>query len=93
LDRGTSLDGRKIEEFTTREREEVAEKLKVTLKKSLIGRIPKHRRTVKALGLRKINQVVWHDDNPVIRGMIKEVEYLLEVERASLNIEKEKRNE
>ncbi len=72
-----------------REREEVTEKLKVTLKKSLIGRIPKHRRTVKALGLRKINQVVWHDDNPVIRGMIKEVEYLLEVERASLNIEED----
>jgi len=54
--------------------------LKITLKKSVIGRLKSHRRTVKSLGLRKINQSVIHDDNPSIRGMVNKVSYLLEVE-------------
>jgi large subunit ribosomal protein L30 len=55
-------------------------KLKVTQRKSLIGRKRDHRRTIKALGLRKINHSVLHDDTPVIRGMIHQVRYLVEVE-------------
>lgn len=55
-------------------------KLKITLKRSLIGRKEKHRRTVRALGLKKINSQVIHNDTPQIRGMIRQVAYLLEVE-------------
>ncbi len=54
-------------------------KLKVTLIKSRFGRVPKHRRTLSALGLRKINQVVVKPDNPQIRGMIQQVDYLVKV--------------
>lgn len=54
--------------------------LSISLVKSLIGRKPKHRRTIKALGLRKIDQTVVKEDSPQIRGMIKQVEYLLKVE-------------
>lgn len=55
-------------------------KLKIKLVKSPIGKIETHKRTVKALGLRKIGQVVEQEDNPHIRGMIKQVSYMLEVE-------------
>ena len=54
--------------------------LKIALKKSVIGRLKSHRRTVQSLGLRKINHSVIHDDNPSIRGMVNKVSYLLEVE-------------
>ncbi|MGI5949264.1 50S ribosomal protein L30 [Peptoniphilus sp.] len=54
--------------------------LKIKLIKSPIGKIPKHRKTIKALGLRKIGQVVEKNDTPQIRGMIKAVDYMLEVE-------------
>lgn len=57
----------------------MAQKLAVTLKRSLIGRTQVQRDTVKALGLRKLHQTVEHDDNPVIRGMINRVSHLLEV--------------
>lgn len=55
-------------------------KLKITLKKSLSGRITKHRRTISALGLKHINHQVVKDDHPAIRGMIEKVNYLLTVE-------------
>lgn len=55
-------------------------KLKITLKKSLIGRKKDHIATVNALGLKKIGKVVEHEDNPQIKGMINKVSYLLEVE-------------
>lgn len=57
-------------------------KLKVTLRKSVIGTKPTHRATVKALGLSKIGKTVEHNDTPQIRGMINKVSYLLEVEEA-----------
>ncbi|MFD1708094.1 50S ribosomal protein L30 [Siminovitchia sediminis] len=57
----------------------MAQKLAVTLKRSLIGRTQDQRDTVKALGLRKLHQTVEHDDNPAIRGMIKKVSHLVEV--------------
>lgn len=54
--------------------------IKITQKKSLIGRIGKHRRTARALGLKKINHSVIKDDTPEIRGMVASIRYLLEVE-------------
>jgi len=57
----------------------VAKNLQITLKKSIIGAIPKHKKTVEALGLKKINQVVTKQDNPQMRGMIHQVKHLLEV--------------
>ena len=55
-------------------------KVKITLVKSPIGAIPKHRKTVEALGLKKMNQTVEQPDNPQIRGSIAKVGYLLKVE-------------
>lgn len=55
-------------------------KLKVTLKRSKIGQLDGHKKTVKAMGLKKVNTTVEHDDNPVIRGMINKVRHLVEVE-------------
>lgn len=54
-------------------------RLRIRLKKSYFGRIPKHRRTLDALGLKRIGQVRIKPDNPQIRGMIREVSYLIEV--------------
>jgi large subunit ribosomal protein L30 len=61
-------------------RRPVAKKLKVTLVKSLIGLSPRQEATAKALGLRRIRQVVEHDDTPTIRGMIHAVSFCLKVE-------------
>ncbi|QAT41384.1 50S ribosomal protein L30 [Clostridium sp. JN-9] len=57
-------------------------KLKITLTKSLIGRKKDHIATVNALGLKKINSIVEHEDTPQIKGMINKVSYLLKVEEA-----------
>ena len=54
--------------------------IKVTLVKSPIGAIPKHRKTVEALGLRKLRASNVHQDNPAIRGMIHHVKHLVQVE-------------
>jgi large subunit ribosomal protein L30 len=54
--------------------------IKVTLVKSLIGRIESHRATVKGLGLRRMHHTVEVQDTPAIRGMINTVGYLLKVE-------------
>ena len=55
-------------------------KLKVTLTRSLIGRPETQRKTVKALGLRKLNSVSVLPDNPAVRGQIHKVEHLVTVE-------------
>ena len=55
-------------------------KLKVTYSKSAIGYTESQKGTIRALGLRKLNQTVEHDDNPVIRGMIFKVKHLVTVE-------------
>jgi len=55
-------------------------RLKVRLKKSLIGRNRKTRAVVASLGLRKVNSVAIHNDCPEIRGMIRKIDYLLEIE-------------
>ena len=54
--------------------------VKVTLVKSMIGRKPKHLETIKGLGLRRIRHTVELEDTPSVRGMIKQVSYLLKVE-------------
>ena len=60
----------------------MADKLKVTLVKSPIGCVPKHRRTVEALGLKKVNKTVELPDNAAVRGMVNQVSYLIKVEEA-----------
>jgi len=54
--------------------------LRITLKKSMIGRPEKHRRVVRSLGLRKLNKTVALEETPTIRGMIRKVSHMLEVE-------------
>jgi large subunit ribosomal protein L30 len=54
--------------------------LKVTLVKSIIGLSPKQEGTVRALGLRRIRQMVEHEDSPTVRGMINAVPFCLKVE-------------
>ncbi|MBQ8813842.1 MAG: 50S ribosomal protein L30 [Lachnospiraceae bacterium] len=58
----------------------MADKLKVTLVKSPIGAVPKHRKTVEALGLRKLNKTVELPDNEAVRGMLWHVKHLVKVE-------------
>ena len=57
----------------------MANKLSVTWKVSGIGYKRDQRRTIEALGLRKLNQTVVHDDTPSIRGMVFKVRHLVEV--------------
>ena len=54
--------------------------LRITLVKSTIGAIPKHKKTVEALGLKKLNSVVEQQDNAAIRGMLNQVKHLVKVE-------------
>ena len=55
-------------------------KLKVTQIKSVIGRPQSHRRVVTALGLRRHQMIVIHEDTPAIRGMLHKVRHLVRVE-------------
>jgi large subunit ribosomal protein L30 len=54
--------------------------VKVTQFKSSIGRLPKHRATLRGLGLRRINHTVELEDTPSVRGMINKVYYMVKVE-------------
>ena len=56
--------------------------LKITLVKSPIGAVPKHKRTVEALGLKKTGKTVVLPDNAATRGMVKQVQHLVKVEEA-----------
>ena len=58
----------------------MAGKLKITLVKSTIGAIPKHRKTVEALGLKKLNTTVEMPDNAATRGQIQQIRHLVKVE-------------
>jgi large subunit ribosomal protein L30 len=60
----------------------MAGKLKITLKKSRIGRTQLQRKVLDGLGLRRRHQVVELKDTPAIRGMVKKVEFMLDVEEA-----------
>ncbi len=58
----------------------MADKLRITLVKSPIGAKPKHKKTVEALGLKKLNSTVEQADNAAIRGMVAQVCHLVKVE-------------
>jgi large subunit ribosomal protein L30 len=58
-------------------------KLKITWKKSAIGYAQDQKDTIKALGLRKLNQTVIKEDNPCIRGMVFKVKHLVDVEEVN----------
>lgn len=58
----------------------MANTLKITLIKSTIGAKPQHRKTVKALGLKRIRHTVEQPDNPQIRGMVERVRHMVEVQ-------------
>ena len=67
--------------MATKKNENAADKmLKVTLVKSTIGSLEKHKKTVQALGLKKIRSSVVGRDNPAMRGMIFAVKHLVTVE-------------
>lgn len=54
--------------------------LKVTQVKSVIGSLGNHKKTVRALGLRRIRDSRVHNDTPQIRGMVRNVRHLVHVE-------------
>lgn len=58
----------------------MADKLKVTLVKSPIGAVPKHKKTVAALGLKKVNHSVELPNNAATLGMVQQVRHLVKVE-------------
>lgn len=55
--------------------------LRITQRRSAIGRSPAQRETLKALGLRRVDQSVEHPDEPTVRGMLTRVEHLVSWER------------
>ena len=58
----------------------MAEKLRITLVKSPIGAVPKHRKTVEVMGLTKMHKTVELPDNAATRGQIQQIGYMLKVE-------------
>jgi len=56
-------------------------KISVKQVKSAIGRTKTQKRTLEALGLKKLHQVVEHDDSPAILGMVQAVSHLVEVQK------------
>lgn len=60
--------------------EQPMKKLQITLVKSPIGYSERHKATVRALGLHRMNQTVVHADTPVVRGMLAKIGHLVKVE-------------
>ena len=60
----------------------MAEKLRITLIKSPIGAVPKHRKTVEAMGLTKMHKTVELPNNDATMGMVQQVRHLVKVEEA-----------
>ena len=58
-------------------------KLKITQVRSGVGKKTKQRRTLEALGFKKHQQTVVHNDGPAVRGMINRVRHLVEVEETN----------
>ena len=54
-------------------------KIKIKQVRSAINRPMRQKRTIEALGLRKMNHVVEHDDTPQIKGMIAKVSHMVEI--------------
>jgi len=59
---------------------EQAKRLRITWVKSDIGYSVRQKETIKALGLRRLGDVVEHDNTPAVRGMAQKVEHLLRIE-------------
>ena len=57
--------------------------LKITLVKSPIGAVPKHRATVQSMGLRKLNKTIVLPDNAATRGQIQQIRHLIKVEEVT----------
>lgn len=55
-------------------------KLRITWKRSTIGRVVKQERTIEALGLKRLHHTVIHEATPQIRGMVNKVRHLVEIE-------------
>jgi large subunit ribosomal protein L30 len=58
----------------------MSRKIRVTYVRSAIGYNVRQKRTIKALGLRRLGDVVSHDDSPAVRGMVNKVSHLVQVE-------------
>jgi large subunit ribosomal protein L30 len=61
----------------------LAEKIRITWRKSAIGYKVDQKRTIKALGLKRLGHTVEHADTPVVRGMIGKVRHLVDVSEIS----------
>jgi len=59
---------------------DAVKKLRITLTKSAIGYTEKHKATVRALGLHRLNQTVEQVDSPVLRGMLRKINHLVKIE-------------
>jgi len=57
-------------------------KIKISLVRSTIGQLPKHRATVRSLGLRKVGSSTVQESSPAIMGMVKAVSHLVKVEES-----------
>ena len=64
-------------------------RLRVTWTKSAIGYAANQKRTIAALGLRRLHQVVEHPDSPAVRGMVATVRHLVRVEEVTAMAEQE----
>lgn len=60
-----------------------AGQLRITLVRSVIGRPEDQERTVRSLGLRRVNQTVEREDTPSVRGMVAKVQHLVSVEEVA----------
>lgn len=58
-------------------------KIRITWKKSSIGYASDQKRTIKALGLKRLHHHVEHDDSPSVLGMVEKVKHLVEIEEVS----------
>lgn len=63
-------------------KENVAKKIRITLVRSILGYSPRHRATVRALGLKRMHQTVELTDSSTLRGMLYIVSQLVKVEEA-----------
>ncbi len=61
-------------------KKEAVKTLRITLVRSGIGYSEKHKATLRALGLRRLNQTVEQTDGPVLQGMLRLVEHFVKVE-------------
>lgn len=53
-------------------------RIRITWKKSTIGRPPRQERIIRALGLHRLNETIYREDTPQIRGMVESITHLLE---------------